>query len=70
VVDASAVLYDEFSSRIEAAAGLVGKKTPLGQQILKLRADLLRNSRSNGNANEHGNTVVPSVVHSTDAQAA
>jgi hypothetical protein len=46
-----AVRSSEFSSRIDAASGLVGKKTPLGEQILKLRADLLRNSRSNATAN-------------------
>lgn len=49
VTQASSNLYDEFSSRIDAAAGLVGKKSPLGQQILQLRSDLLRANRSNGN---------------------
>ena len=61
---ASSILYDEFSSRIDAASGLVGKKTPLGQQILQLRSDLLRASRSNGTAaasnNEAGvSTPIP-----------
>ena len=42
VTKASTGLYDEFSSRIDAVAGLVGKKTPLGEQILKLRVELLR----------------------------
>ena len=42
VTKASTGLYDECSSRIDAVAGLVGKKSPLGEQILKLRADLLR----------------------------
>ena len=70
VEKATTALYDEFSSRIDAVAGLVGKKTPLGEQILKLRSDLLRNSRSNGNANGQANNVVPSVVPSPDAKAA
>jgi hypothetical protein len=69
-VDASSVLYDEFSSRIDAVAGLVGKKTPLGEQILKLRAELLRNSRSNGSANGPARNVVPAAAPSPDAQAA
>ena len=50
VAAASTGLYDEFTSRIYAVAGLVGKKSPLGEQILKLRSDLLRSggSRSTG----------------------
>ena len=73
VAAASSSLYDEFSSRIEAVSGLVGKKTPLGQQILKLRADLLRANRSNGSngsADEPANITVPSVVPVPDAKAA
>jgi hypothetical protein len=49
---------------------LVGKKTPLGEQILKLRSDLLRTSRSNGTANGQTTNVVPSVVSALDAKAA
>ena len=70
VAAASSSLYDEFSSRIEAVSGLVGKKTPLGQQFLKLRADLLRANRSNGSAGEPANITVPSVVPVPDAKAA
>ena len=68
VAGASSGLYDEFSSRIDAVAGLVGKKTPLGEQILKLRSDLLRSggSRSvstsantSSNGNEESSAPVP-----------
>jgi hypothetical protein len=69
VVKASSELYDEFSSRIDAVSGLVGKETPLGEQILKLRSDLLRTSRSNVTVNQPAN-VVPSVVSTPDTKAA
>ena len=61
---ASSDLYDEFSSRIGAVSGLVGKKTPLGEQILKLRADLLRpaNARTGNDAGKTSSSFTPSVA--------
>jgi hypothetical protein len=68
VTQASSELYDEFSSRIDAVAGLVGKKRPLGEQILRLRADLLRPTNSRA-SNEAGKTNVSSLPSATDKAA-
>jgi hypothetical protein len=44
-------LYDSFSTRIDAAMGVVGKKTTLGQQIARIRANLRRNGNGSNNGN-------------------
>lgn len=57
-VAASSLLYETFSNRIDGATAAVGKKTHLGQQILRLRTTLRRNGRSlngNGHAEVDGN---------------
>ena len=69
VTKASTGLYDEFSSRIDAVAGLVGKKTPLGEQILKLRADLLR-AATTRNAKDGGKTKASATPSGTDKEKA
>ena len=69
VTKASTGLYDEFSSRIDAVAGLVGKKTPLGEQILKLRADLLRAANTR-NAKDGGKTKASATPSGTDKEKA
>ena len=46
--DAEQTGYDTASSVIDAVSGAVGKKSPLGQQILAIRADA--NKRRKGRA--------------------
>ena len=41
-VAALKTLYDTTSSKVDAAAGAVGKTSPLGEQILKIRSDIRR----------------------------
>jgi hypothetical protein len=43
-------LYDTVSTRIDAAIGVLGKKTPEAKQLASLRSSLIRQSKSkNGN---------------------
>ncbi len=41
-VAALQTLYDTVSSKVDAAAGAVGKTTPTGKQILNIRSDIRR----------------------------
>lgn len=45
-VEADEGLYNDTSSMVDLMAGAVGKTTPLGKQILKVRADWAKQGRA------------------------
>jgi hypothetical protein len=44
-------LYDTVSTRIDAAIGVLGKKTPEAKQLANLRSSLIRQSKPKGSNN-------------------
>jgi hypothetical protein len=39
-------LYDDVSTKIDAASGVLGKNTPAAKQLKSLRSSLIKNSKS------------------------
>jgi len=49
-------VYDHYSSKLDAMVGVIGKTTPKGKELLRLRSDIRRGPNDAGSAPAPGKT--------------